>query len=270
MLKTRIILIVASAAVIVLLFTLPRVVVENTRDEAAGATQPDSAVVQDPHASTPAGLRTRINAFVSQYKGTATSEKSAIFADSLADLYAQAGQFDSAGWYAEQAATFFNNEKSWIKAGEQYYQAYTFALDQLKQAELAEKTRTFFGKVLEKDPDNLDAKTKMAMTYMSSGSPMQGVMMLREVLAADPRNELALFNLGMLSIQSGQYDKAVSYLKELTSINERHIQGQLLLGLAYMEKGDKKSARTQFEKVKEMDKDPAVQATVDSYLKDLK
>jgi outer membrane protein len=33
---------------------------------------------------------------------------------------------------------------------------------------------------------------------------------------------------------------------------------------------DKKKAREQFEKVKDMDKDPAVQATVDSYLKDLK
>ncbi len=81
---------------------------------------------------------------------------------------------------------------------------------------------------------------------------------------------LALFNMGMLSIQSGQYDKAVERLEELVKINPNHTQGQLLLGIAWMNSGEKAKAREQFEKVKQMDKDPAVQATVDSYLKDLK
>ncbi len=36
-----------------------------------------------------------------------------------------------------------------------------------------------------------------------------------------------------------------------------------------MNKGNKDKARLQFERVKKLDKDPAVLATVDSYLKDL-
>jgi hypothetical protein len=44
----------------------------------------------------------------------------------------------------------------------------------------------------------------------------------------------------------------------------------LLLGVAYINTGKKKLAREQFEKVKKLDTDPAVQATADSYLKDLK
>jgi len=40
--------------------------------------------------------------------------------------------------------------------------------------------------------------------------------------------------------------------------------------VAYMNKGNKDKARQQFENVKKLDKDPAVQATADSYLKDLK
>jgi Flp pilus assembly protein TadD len=75
--------------------------------------------------------------------------------------------------------------------------------------------------------------------------------------------------MGMLSIQSGQYERAVERLEELLKINPQHIQGQLLLGLALMNSGEKERARVQFEKVKAMDKDPAVQATVNSYLKDL-
>jgi Flp pilus assembly protein TadD len=99
---------------------------------------------------------------------------------------------------------------------------------------------------------------------------MQGITMLREVLKDDPKNESAMFNLGMLSIQSGQYERAVERLKELIEINPNHVQGQLLLGIAYMNLKDNRSAREQFEKVKKMNSDPAVQATVDSYIKDLK
>jgi len=268
MLRTRIILIVVSMLLIAGLFLLPKVVVENENQLAT--TSNDSVAQPDPHDAAPEELLHQIADLRRTYQTTAESQKRATFADSLASLYTKAGKFDSAGWYAEDAAKFFNNEESWFKAGDGYYQAYTFALDTEKQGQLAEKTREQFNKVLDLNPRNLDAKTKMAMTYLSSGNPMQGIAMLREVLKDDPKNQLAMFNLGMLSIQSGQYDRAVERLTELVAINPAHIQGQLLLGLAYMNLGDKKKAKEQFEKVKKMDKDPAVQATVDSYLKDLK
>ena len=271
MLRTRIILIVVSMLLIAGLFLLPKVVVEN--ESQLTTSTPDSveaARPQDPHNAAPEELLHQIGDLRRSYQTTSESQKRAIFADSLAGLYTKAGKFDSAGWYAEQAAKFFNNEKSWFKAGDGYYQAYTFALDAEKQGQLADKTREQFTKVLDLNPKNLDAKTKMAMTYLSSGNPMQGITMLREVLKEDPKNQLAMFNLGMLSIQSGQYQRAVERLIELVEINPAHIQGQLLLGIAYMNLDEKKKAKDQFEKVKKMDKDPAVQATVDSYLKDLK
>lgn len=261
-------MIVVSALVITGLFLLPKVVVEN--ENKLTVESKDSVTKADPHTNTPEELLKAIAQLRSSYQETAENEKKAIFADSLASLYGQAGKFDSAGWYSEQAAQFFNNEKSLVKAGDNYYQAYTFALDAEKQGYLAEKTREQFSKVLERNPKNLEAKTKMAMTYLSSPSPMQGILMLREVLKEDPKNQLAMFNLGMLSIQSGQYDKAIERLTELVELNPAHIQGQLLLGIAYINTGDKKRARQQFEKVKEMDKDPAVQSAADSYLKDLK
>jgi Flp pilus assembly protein TadD len=44
----------------------------------------------------------------------------------------------------------------------------------------------------------------------------------------------------------------------------------LLLGVAYMNIGQKEKARQQFQKVKQMDADPSVQAAADSYLEELK
>ncbi|MEJ7643091.1 MAG: tetratricopeptide repeat protein [Chryseolinea sp.] len=268
MLKTRILLISSSLIVIVLIFLLPKAVVDND-GEMATATD-SSAAVAPSHAEAPIELRSRITAFRLQFQQGTSKEKNAIFADSLAKLYRIAGKFDSSAWFAEEASKFFNTTESWIKAGDEYYQAYSFALDQAKQTRLAEKTREYYQKALDVNPHNLDIKTKMAMTYLSSGSPMQGIKMLREVLAEDPKNEPALFNMGMLSIQSGQYDRAVERLNELIKINPNHTQGHLLLGIAWMNTGEKAKARGEFLKVKEMDKDPAVLATVDSYLKDLK
>ena len=269
MLKTRILLLAGSVIVIALIFMLPKVVVDNDNTLAQKPSDSTSASMPD-HVDAPADVLKKITAFRLQFQVGTSNEKNAIFADSLANLYQKAGKFDSAAWFSEESSKFFNTTESWIKAGDEYYQAYSFALDQTKQSRFAEKTREYYQKALNVNPRNLDIKTKMAMTYLSSGSPMQGITMLREVLAEDPKNEPALFNMGMLSIQSGQYDRAVERLSELIKINPNHTQGHLLLGIAWMNTGEKARARGEFLKVKEMDKDPAVLATVDSYLKDLK
>jgi outer membrane protein len=269
MLKTRLLLVGASAVIIWLLFLLPKAVVENESE--MGTTPDDTASSHiESHSETPQQVKATIQSLRMQFAAATEKEKNAIFADSLANLYRIANQFDSAAWFAEEASKFFNTAESWNKTADNYYQAYTLALEQSRQKFYAAKAREFYGKVLKADQDNLDVKTKMAMTYLTSESPMQGITMLREVLARDPKNELALFNMGMLSIQSGQYARAIERLEELVKVNPDHIQGHLLLGMAWMNNGDKERAREQFEKVKKMDRDPAVQATVDSYLKELK
>jgi outer membrane protein len=263
--RNRIILVVVTAILIWLIFLLPKVVVEN---EAQLNTADSTATAG--HTPVSETLSGQIRELRQKVVGMPQNEKNSIFADSLRSLYTQAGQFDSAAWFAEQSATFFKSTESFLKAGNSFYEAYTFAMEPEKQKAMAEKTREYLGKVLEADPKNLEVKTKIAMTYLSSEAPMQGILMLREVLEQDPKNEFALFNIGMLSIQSRQFDRAIERFKELIAVNPKHTQGQLLLGVAYLNKGDKENAKAQFEKVKQMDADPSVQATVDSYLKDLK
>lgn len=268
MLTKRLLMVGVCAVVIWLLFQLPKAVVENESEMATGSGDTVTSHIET-HSKTPLEIKSKIEKLRAEFAAGVGKEKNAIFADSLANLYRAANQYDSAAWFAEESSKFFNTIDSWIKVGDNYYQAYTLALDQSKQLNYATKAQEFYGKVLQRDPKNLRVKTNLAMTYLTTASPMKGIAMLREVLAQDPKNELALFNMGMLSIQSGQYDRAIERLEELLKVNPDHIQGRLLLGLAWMNRGDKVKAREQFEKVKQMDKDPAVQATVDSYLKDL-
>ncbi len=272
MLRTRIIFFVICALIIWALFLLPKAVVENESQLESGAVRDSvsTKIQANPHTAISQVSTARIKDLRARYLSASQKEKSAIFADSLANLYHEAGKFDSAAWFAEEASTFFNTEKSFLKSGNNYYEAFTFAVDGPKQKALAGKAQLFFARVLEADPKNLEVKTKMAMTYVSSSTPMQGIKLLREVLAEDPKNEPALFDMGMLSVQSGQFDRAIERLERLIEVNPKHLQGQLLLGVAYMNKGDKAKAKAQFEKVKKLDGDPSVQATADSYLKDLK
>jgi predicted Zn-dependent protease len=215
-------------------------------------------------------VKQRITELRGRIAKSTEKEKNAIFADSLADLYRLSNRFDSAAWFAGEAAEFLNSTEKWVKAGDLYYQAYAIEVNEQKQKAYALRAQKYYGFVLEKEPRNLEVKTKAAMTFMSTSTPMKGIAMLREVLAEDPKHELALFNMGMLSIQSGQFDRAVEWLGELVKTNPSHLQGQLLYGIALLNNGDRAAAKEQLEKVKKMDKDPAVQATVDSYLKDLK
>jgi Flp pilus assembly protein TadD len=265
MIRTRLLLLLASAALVALLFMLPRVVVENESDLSSTPSSEDA----DPHPATPAEVQERIRLTRAQYADNQLTEKNATFADSLAGLYRRAGRYDSAAWFSARAASFFNTLTSLIKAGDLYYEAHLFAADAARQQELAAQAQNFFKQVLEQDPHNLEVKNKLAMTYTTSAGPMQGIRLLQEIIAEDPDNRTALFNLGMLSIQSGQYDKAVGRLEKLVTLDSISPQGWLLLGVAYKELGRKKEARSVFEKVKTLDADPSVQATADSYLEDL-
>lgn len=268
MLKIRILLIIAAAGLIVLLFLLPKVVVENDNQ----LTAADSATLQlmpAGHQAVPAPVAAAIGRLRAQLGQGSQNEKSSIFADSLQNLYAEIGKFDSAAWFAEQAATFLQTTNAYRVAGNRYYEAFTFAMEPAKQNALAAKTREYLEKVTAANPKDFESRNKIAMTYVSSDSPMQGIMMLRQVLEDDPKNELALFNLGMLSIQSGQYQRATEHLTRLLELNPESTQGRLLLGVAYLKSGEKARAKQEFERVKAQDSDPSVQATVDSYLQEV-
>jgi tetratricopeptide (TPR) repeat protein len=268
-LRTRIILIVITAAVVALIFFLPKVVVQNENELATAPSADSAAAIANPaaHGTVAKSDQIAINRLRRQFE----TKKNSIFADSLWQLYTSIGKFDSAAWFAESSASFLKTTDSYLRAGNSYYEAFSYALEQEKQKTLGEKAREYLGKALEANPKLYDAKAKMAMTFIGSGGPpMQGIRMLREVATDDPKNEFALFNLGMLSIQSTQYDRAVDWLTKLVEVNPQHLQGQVFLGVALVNAGEKEKARTQFEKARKMTTDPAVHATIDSYLKDLK
>ncbi len=260
-----------ALVLIVILFLLPKVVVDNKEQENAEAIgQPSDTQLSASHdrqlseseLSEISHLKQRINADL-------LPKKSATFADSLAGLFASFNYLDSAAYYYGQAADKEPDMERWLKAGDGYFEAYSFAVEVQKQDQLGKNARKYFNLALEQDPGMYDVKAKVALTFLPE-QPMQAVLLLREVVDNEPENELGLYNLGLLSIQSQQFGKAVERFEKLTQSHPEHLEGQFYLGVSYFEAGEKTKARDQFELIKTMDQEPEVLAAVDEYLEKLK
>ncbi|GAB2619231.1 tetratricopeptide repeat protein [Belliella aquatica] len=270
--KSQIIVLIIGIVAVAILFSLPRVVVDNEEGGTQiSETEESSPIIPESMHSSPVdeSLLSKIEVLRTKLKSEENKENFANFADSLASLYFQASKFDSAGFYYEQAVERAPTMERIEKTGIAYFEAYTFALDEQKVSYLAEKTRTYLNNVLENDPKRLDLKTKVAMTYVSSSNPMQGITMLREILVEEPTNEDALFNMGVLSIQSGQYNRASERFEELIKFHPNNLQGQFYLAVSYFESKQTNKAKKQFEQVKGMTTDPMVLSSVESYLERL-
>ena len=276
MLKSRIILLISAAALVVLIFNLPKVVVDNDPEKVSEENVTPREPAKSPgtdntHISKlSAEVLLKAQDFNEKLTSSVNKEKSTIFADSLAQLYLSVDKYDSAAKFIEIIAENNPEIGNWLRAGNAYYDAYGFAMDRDKQAFLGEKARLYFQKVLDASPNNYEAKNKLAMTYLSTSNPMQGILMLRQILEDDPGNESAMFNLGVLSMQSNQYDKAVERFLSVKELYPQNTQAIYFLGVSYLEIGEKAKAREQFLLVKSLDKRPDVQASVDAYLEDIK
>ncbi|WP_230407250.1 tetratricopeptide repeat protein [Pontibacter cellulosilyticus] len=281
--RSQILIVVIAVALVAAMFFLPKVVVNDDKESLAKgettAAVPEGHSEDDGHnhgaegeaaadvhtKATPEQLLALTTARAKYNKATDTQTKNRL-ATELAAAYAAASKYDSAGYYYEIAANARGGEKSYKKAGDAYYEAFTFAATQQRAGELGAKARNMYEQVLKNNPSDLDAKTNVAMTYIASSNPMQGITLLREVIATDPNNQKALFNLGILSIQSGQYDKAVDRFRQLVAVNPEHVEGTFYLALSLANTGEKEEAKTLFNKVKGMSNDPALNTSVDEEL----
>jgi len=278
MLKHRVILVVLSIFLIIVLYFLPRIVVDNEKNQdmgmvsGEGGTRPGTngkeGEIVDVHALeiSEADLD-RIDYF--RFGVQSEGADRLALADSLSRIFLEYNQYDSAAKYLEVIATVNPGLEEYEQVGNAYFDALGFALERTRAESFGEKARYYYKLILEEDPKRLDIKNKLAMSYISSANPMQGITLLREILDTDPENETALFNMGILALQSGQYERSSERFKNLVSLYPQNLQGQFYLGLCYFELGQKDKARKQFELVKSMEDDPAVLATVEGYLREL-
>ncbi|WP_400192392.1 tetratricopeptide repeat protein [Hymenobacter sp. B81] len=241
-----------------------------SKAEASSGPVPASggATAQQPHTQASAEQRKELNALLARYRAAEGAGRLSLATD-LAKQYQQVQRFDSAGYYYEQVAQARPGEQAWKRAADQYFEAYSFAATEERAKMLGGKAQGLYEKVLNENPQNLDAKTNLGMALMAGPNPVAGITMLREVLATDPRNEKALYNLGILALQSNQADKAVDRFQELVRVNPKNVTGQFYLGVALAQDGQKEKAKQAFQKTKSLSSDPGLLTSVNEELQKL-
>lgn len=275
----RTIILVSVFAILMVgtLYSLPKIVV-NTKDKGevneqsqAQVSENDKDVSVDNHvtSSLSTDQQKEVDQLRSKYNQTSSLEK-ANAAIQVSEAFGKFQKFDSSAFYAEQAAILNPTVETNLRAGDRYYEAYGFAVEDSKAKVLGEKTRSFYQKALDQNPALLSAKANMAMTYVNTASPMQGILLLREVLDTDPTNELALFNLGILSMRSNQYTKAVERFQQIIQNSPNNTKAQFYLGVCLVELGRNDEATKVLADVKKKEKDPVIQQAISELEKRLK
>jgi len=279
--KASTVLVIASTVVLSAgLYSLPRVVVQNAAKQlgsAPGGRSSDTPVadslnvvantgekaqedVQHNEPLTP-DQQKQAEGLQRQYATAKPADRKAV-AEQLITFYRSASRFDSAAYYAGEIAKIDPSEQANLRAGNQYFEAYGFAIAEQKAAYLGEQTRAYYQKALARNPNLLEAKANMAMTYVNTQTPMSGIMLLREVLQQDPTNELALFNLGMLSMRSGQYSKATERFRQILVNDPANRKAQFYLAVSLVESNQKAEAKKVLAEVKANEKDPQILAAI--------
>jgi tetratricopeptide (TPR) repeat protein len=247
------------------LFSLPKYVVKNEAGEQPAQSSSETTTIkEEPHL--------QLNEQQKQDLVRIKNSSKDVFEtyQDLAIFFAGVNMYDSSAFYAEKRAAQINSEQEWLITGDYYYQAYSLSLNPVKQEEFAEKARSAYQKALEINPNQLHARTNTAMTYVTSASPMQAIMMLRQVLEINPRYVPAIMSMGALSMQSGQYDRAVSRFEQALAIDEGNLNAQLGLAYSLVETGEKDKAKSILEGLSKIGLDEVLQNEVDKTLESLK
>jgi tetratricopeptide (TPR) repeat protein len=293
MLKIHYILLAAAFILITGLSFLPKTVVKNLDKELSENTDSKSNTSKDknkladstetPHSDNPNDITAMHNAEMTQEQKNKLAKFSKSFEtanentkvkgqwlDSMIVLLQSANRYDTAALLAGNFAETNNTTANLMRAGDTYYSSLQFSMNEEKTKEFAEKARKYFQKVVDKEPDFSEAKVKLGLTYVASPTPMQGILLIREVLKSEPENTFAIMSLGKLSIQSGQYDKAVERFRQVLDLQKDNIEAKFLLAVSLGESGKKTEAISLLEELKKTTTDPAVLMQTETYLKQLK
>lgn len=275
MFKTQIYLVVGAVILVVSLFALPKVVVKNpsgmASQEALNTKKQDKE--SDMHTADISEEQKKrlINLKKSWEKATEAKEQNQ-WTDSLISLYKTLNQWDSAAYYAEKNAFKQDNEAAWLKAAENYFEAFTFALDTTKVRILGQKGFKAYEKVLEKNADNLLAQTKMGVLYkhLNPQAPMKGIQMVSAVVKKDPKNELALFYLGTFFAERGAFPDAIDRFEQVVTLNPQNPDAWIYLAQCYEETNKPEKVKEALQAVLALDVAPEIKKEIEKKIRSIR
>ncbi|MEM8488152.1 MAG: zinc-ribbon domain-containing protein [Bacteroidota bacterium] len=135
----------------------------------------------------------------------------------LIQAYIVARRPDKAAPVQEEIATLTNSAEDWFSAGHFYYDWMDTLRGEARFAAASQATAAY-EKGLAVSPDNLDIRTALAMAYLNTRAPMQGVTQIRQVLDTDPNHLQGNFYYGVMLMQINRLDQAKTQFEKVKTL----------------------------------------------------
>jgi tetratricopeptide (TPR) repeat protein len=253
---------IGALALVVVLFQLPKVVVENDQLQVVLENK-ESHELQ-----IPLDVQSRMSDLRRMMSEEENLDKKTNFAHSLARYYLDYGVLDSAVSIGAEIESWSNSPSKLVM--DIYFKAFERSQNQSDVEIYSAKAKSIIEKLMDKDPSNLLLKNKLAMTLVISENPMAGIALLREILAEDENNRQAILNLGLLAIQSGQFARAKERFEKLVSLNPTDQEARLYLAVSMIEINEQSQARLLLEEIlSSKDSIPVIKTMASDYLNGL-
>jgi tetratricopeptide (TPR) repeat protein len=188
-----------------------------TAPSAALGTSAPAAASVTTDTPLPDGIADQVEAIQADAEGLQGDARATKLREGV-ELLLTVGRFDRAGALQEEVAGLTGTEDDWVKTGNHYYDW----MDQQfgpERATFAQKAIAAYQRVIALNPMNLDARTDMAIAYMSDpDNPMQAIQENAAVLEIDSLHVQANFNRGIMLLQINRVDQALAQFHKVQRI----------------------------------------------------
>lgn len=209
----QVVIIVSSALLVVMVLYVITTMSQSSSDfQDAGF--PEVSAVQEPLA---AQFAQREEILINRLSGLSGDSLIAVRRD-LVDLYHGASRLDLAADETTRIAEILNTEDDWTVAGNLYYD-WMERKDMSLRAPWARKAVAAYQRALDINPENLDVRTDMAITYMyDPQNSMRAIQETTKVLELDSLHMQANFNRGIMLMQINRNEQAADQFEKVMRI----------------------------------------------------
>jgi hypothetical protein len=149
-------------------------------------------------------------------------------------------------WYNGERAKLENSEKSLTFAAHSYLFELRGESDPGLKGWMALQARSLYKSALAINPKNDSATVGYGSTYFfvtaEGGTPMEGILKIREVAERDSTNLFAQFMLGYGGLLSGQYDRAAERFERVLEREPGNKEAVFLMAEACERSGNREKA----------------------------
>lgn len=211
-----------------------------------------------------------ISEFETRYAGASGQEKVA-WLDSIITFWDRNMRPAVAAVFAEEKADLTGTVEDRVESGNRYLSLGEF-MEADDRAWAFGEARDAFEKVLEKQPDNTEAKINLGICIVETNpqNPMEGIAIIREIVEKDSTNTRAILQLGHFSVLSGQFSNAIRRYEQALRVDSTLTEAYFFIGDTYAKMGDMENAELYLNKYKDTQTIEEVKVQIDAYIQELK